>query len=107
MPHKITEQMAGDAELYVAIDVFVIRRIDLRNQRLESDLVSQEMQMRWAHVVPALRTQKLAHRAVDRNRITGRLDAAETDMAFRVGDKLAAQIHVGLARVLVFVKAFR
>ena len=63
--------------------------------------------MRRPHIVPALRAQKIADRAVDRDRIAGRLHAAETEMALRVGDELAAQVHVGLRRVLVFVKALR
>src|SRR4029077_16122958 len=95
------------AELHVAVDVWVIGRIDLRNQCLEPILVSQEMKMGGPHIVATLSPQKVADRPVDGDRITGRLDRAETEMALRVGDELAAQIHVRLRWVLVFVKAFR
>src|SRR5262249_4207140 len=37
----------------------------------------------------------------------GGLEAGEPYMAVRVREKLAAQIHVGLGRVLILVKSFR
>src|SRR4029079_13141470 len=77
------------------------------DQRLEARLVGQEMQVRRAHIVPALRAQKFPYRAVNRDRIAGGLDAAETDAAVRVGEEFAAQVHVGLQRVLVLVKTLR
>src|SRR5215831_14475788 len=65
------------------------------------------MKMGGAHIVAPLRAQKVPDRPVDRNRIAGRLDRAETEMAMRVGDELAAQVHVRLDWVLVFIEAFR
>ncbi len=55
--------------------------VDLRDQRLEALLGGEEMQMRGPHVVAALRAQQVADRAVDRDRIAGRLHAAEADVA--------------------------
>src|SRR5690242_14210967 len=99
--------MAGDAELYVGFDVLVVGHVELRDQRLEARLVNQKMKVSGPHIVAAERAQQFADWAVDRNWITGRLDAAEADMTVRVGGELAAQIHVGLNRILVFVKTFR
>ena len=63
--------------------------------------------MRGAHVVPPLGAQQFSDRSPDRDRIPGRLHAAERDMALAVGDELAAQVHIGLRRILVLVEAFR
>ena len=62
--------------------------------------------MRGAHIVPALCAQEIAGRSVDGDRITGRLDASKADATVGVGEKLAAQVHVGLNRILVLIKAF-
>src|SRR5262245_10520357 len=64
------------------------------------------MQMRRAHIVPALRAQEVAGRPVDRDGIAGGLYAAKADATLRVGEELAAQVHVGLRGVLVLVEAF-
>src|ERR1700730_15394337 len=39
MAHVIADEVAGDAELYVVVDMLVVGRIDLRDQRLEARLV--------------------------------------------------------------------
>src|SRR5436305_14405526 len=98
--------MARDAELHVGLDVLVVGYVELRDQRLEARLVDQKMQVRGPHVMAAQRTQQFADRAVDWNRVSRGFDAAEADMAVRIGGEFAAQIHVGLNRILVFVKTF-
>src|SRR5690349_12435703 len=99
--------MACDAELHVSVDVLVVGHVELRDQSLEARLIDQKMQVSGAHIVASLRAQQFADRTVDRNGISRRLDAAKADMTVRIGRELAAQIHVGLYRVLVFVKTFR
>src|SRR5262249_46018979 len=64
------------------------------------------MQMRWAHIGTLLGAQKIAHWPVYGNRIAGWLNATERDMPVRIGRELAAQVHIGLHRVLVFIVAF-
>src|SRR5215211_954539 len=103
----VADEMAGDAELHVGVETRIVVDVDLRDQRLEPVLGGEEMQVRGAHVVAALRAQELAHRAVDGNRVAGRLDAAEAEAAVAVGDELAAQVHVRLHRVLVLIESFR
>src|SRR3954471_18138516 len=61
--------------------------------------------MRGTHIVPSLRAQQLTGRSTHRNRVAGRPDALEGDVPVLVGEELAAQVHVGLHGVLVFVKA--
>src|SRR5215831_7313574 len=103
----VADQMTRDAELHVSLDVLVVGYVELRDQCLEARLVNQKVQMSGAHIVAPLRAQQFADRTVDRNRIAGRLDAAEADMTVGIGPELATQVHVGLYRVLIFVKAFR
>ncbi len=107
VPDVVADEMAGDAELHVGLQELVVLHVDLRDQRLEAVLAGEEVQVRRPHVVPALGAQEIAGRAIDRDRIAGRLHAAKTDVAFSVGEELAAQVHVGLHRVLVLVEAFR
>src|SRR5262249_59373671 len=76
----------------------------LGDQRLEPRLADQEVQVRGTEIMPALGAQQLANWTVDRNRIAGRLDAAEVEMALGIGRELAAQIHLGLSRILVLVQ---
>src|SRR5262249_60820255 len=104
--HGAADGMAGDAELDVAGGELAVLDVGLRDQSLEPLLAGKEMKMRGAHIVPALRAQELAGRPVNGDRIAGGLDAAEADATVRVGEKFAAQVHVGLHRVLVLVKAF-
>lgn len=49
--------------------------------------------------------EQLAHGAVVRNRVAGRLDRHERVAAVGVGAEAAAQVHVGLGGVLLFVEA--
>src|SRR5688572_5030608 len=58
-------------------------------------------------VVTSLRTEQIAYRAVDRNRIAARLHATKRDFPFTIGFEGSAQVQVRLLRILVFVKAFR
>src|SRR5579862_1114628 len=88
--HIIADEVAGDAELGIGFEVLVLGIVELRDQRLEARLVNQKVKMRRPHIVPALRAQQLADRAVDRDRITGRLDTAEADVAAGVGGELPA-----------------
>src|SRR5262249_53744960 len=104
--HVVADEMAGDAELHVAVDEFVVLDVELRDQSLEPLLAGKEMKMRGAHIVPALRAQEVAGRPVDGDRIARGLDAAKADAALRVGEKFAAQVHVGLHGVLVLIKTF-
>ena len=60
--------------------------------------------MRRAHVVASLRSQKVARRAVDWDRVTGRLNRAEAEPPVLVGDELAPQVHIRLTRILVLVQ---
>ena len=106
MTDIVADQMAGDAKLHVGFQKLVVLHVDLRDQRLEAVLGGEEMQMRGAHVVAPLRAQQVAGRSVDRDRIARRLDAAECDVAVGIGGELAAQVHVGLHRVLVLVETF-
>ena len=53
----------------------------------------------------AVRAQQFAGRSADRDRVTGRLDALERDVAALVGEELAAQVHVRLPGVLVLIEA--
>src|SRR5262252_9570979 len=107
MANVMPNECARHAELAIGLKVRVIVRIDLRNVCLEPRLVDQKMQMRRAHVGTALGAQQIAHRPVHRYRIAGRLDTAERDVSVGVGGELAAQVHVGLHRVLILVISFR
>ncbi len=98
--------MARDAELHVGVDELVVGDVELRDQRLVAVLAGEEMKMRRPHVVPALRAQEISRRSIDRDRVARRLHAAKADMAVGVGEEFAAQVHVGLHRVLVLVEAF-
>src|SRR5262249_21997516 len=77
--HVIADEMARDAELHVGLDELVVRDVELRDQRLEAVLAGEEMKMRRAHIVPALRAQEVPGRAVDRDRIARGLHAAKAD----------------------------
>src|SRR3974377_1330617 len=81
----VADQMAGDAELHIGLDVLVVGHVELRDQSFEARLINQKMQVSGAHIVAPLRAQQFADRAVDRNGITRRLEAAEADMAVRSG----------------------
>src|SRR5215510_8403719 len=105
--HVVADEVAGDAELHIGLEIGIVIDVDLRYQRLEPVLGGQEVQMRGPHVVAPLLAQQLADRSVDRNGIAGGFHAAKGEMAVRIGDELSAQVHVGLHRVLVLVKAFR
>ena len=65
------------------------------------------MDVRRPERVAALRPQQAADHAVGRDRVAGGLDRAEPEAAVRVGRELAAQVHLGLLRVLVLVEADR
>ena len=52
------------------IQIHVVIHVNLRNMRLAAFLKDHEMQMRWTHVVAALESDELSHRAVDRDGIT-------------------------------------
>src|SRR6516162_9796617 len=54
-----------------------------------------------------LRAEQLAGGTIDWNGVSSRFHAAEADAAILVGEEFAAQVHVGLDRILVFIKAFR
>src|SRR6185437_4519810 len=107
MANIVANQRAGDAELRVGFELGIVRRIDLRNQRLEAFLEDQEMQMRRAEIVPVRDPQQITDGTFDWDRIAGWLYAAETEMTMTIGHELAAQIHVGLLRVLLLVETFR
>src|SRR4051794_7759879 len=62
--------------------------------------------MRRAHVVAALCAKQLPRWPFDRDRIAGRLHTAERNVSILVAEELAAQVHVGLRRILVLVEAF-
>src|SRR5580658_9599154 len=83
--YVIANQVAGDAELHIGVDVRVLRIVKLRDQRLEAGLVDQEMQVRGPHIVPAGGTQQLADRTVDRDRVAGGLYAAKANVSVLVG----------------------
>src|ERR1700730_1574643 len=106
MANIIADERMRDPELHVRLEVLVVARVDLRKLRLEARLENEEMDVRRPHVVTALCPQQIADRTIDRYWIACRLDAAEADMAVLVGGELAPQVHVGLRRILVFVKAF-
>ena len=42
----VADEVAGDAELHVGLDVRIVRGVDLRDERLEAVLAGEEMQMR-------------------------------------------------------------
>ena len=60
------DEGARHAELRVGLEMRIVGRIDLRRDRLVAGLVDQKMHVRRAHVVPLLRIQQSAHRAVQR-----------------------------------------
>src|SRR5688572_20820344 len=47
----VADQRAGDAELDVCLKLVVVRRVDLRDQRLEAFPENEEVQMRRAEIV--------------------------------------------------------
>src|SRR5437868_366972 len=81
MTDVIADEVPGDAELHIGFDVLVVWHVELRDQSLESGFEHQKMQMSRPHIVTTLRTQQFADRTVDRNRIAGRFNATETDVA--------------------------
>ena len=101
----IADQRLGDAELAVGLEVRVLRVVDLRSDGLEAGLVDQKVQVRGAHVVALLRGEQRARRSVGRHRVAGGLDAGEAERAVLARGELAAQVHLGLRRVLVLVEA--
>ena len=102
---KSAEQRARDAELSVGMHPRIVVGVDLSDQRLEAGLETERVDMRRPIGMAALRLQQPADDAVGRDRVAGRLDGAEPDLATRVGGEGAAQVHVDLAFVLVFVEA--
>src|SRR5258708_11144254 len=72
MADVVPDQGARHAELGIRLKVRIVVGIDLRNVRLESGLVDQEMQMGRAHVGAALGAQEIAHRPVDPRLVAGR-----------------------------------
>src|SRR5215813_9489542 len=66
--HVVADEVAGDAELDVALEIGIVVDVDLRDQRLEPVLGGQEVEMGGPHVVAPLPAQQLADRAVDRDR---------------------------------------
>src|SRR6476646_10259904 len=87
--------------------MWVIGRVDLRDQRLEPRLADHEMQMRRPIIVSAGRPHELADRPVDGNRIASGLHAAEMKATGLIGNETYAQIHLGLSGILILVKTFR
>ncbi len=107
MAEIFAEQRPGHPELRVGFDMRIVGAVDLRDQRLEAGLIDHEMQMRRPVGMAAGDPEQVADRTIGRNRLAGRLDAAELKTAVVVGDEAAAQVHLGLAGILVFVKAIR
>src|ERR1700753_2644383 len=85
----------------------IVRRVDLRDQRLEASLEDHEVQVGGTEVVASRGPHQIADRAIDGNRIARRLDTPELKLPFRIGDETPAQIHLGLMRILIFVEALR
>jgi hypothetical protein len=96
----VADQLSGDAEHHMAVEVLIVGHQDLRDQRLEARLVGEEMQMGGAVRVTAPGAQHVAHGAIGRHRIAGRPDRAERKSALAVGGELAAQVYVCLRLVL-------
>ena len=62
--------------------------------------------MRGPHIMAALCPQQFSGRAIDRDRVAGRFHAAEADVAVLIGEEFAAQVHIGLDRILILIKSF-
>jgi hypothetical protein len=54
-----------------------------------------------------LAAQEVPTRAIDGHRITGWPYRTKVETALIIGSKTAAQVHVGLTFILIFVKAYR
>src|SRR3954453_9054518 len=67
VPHVIADQGARDAELRIRLQIRIVGRVDLRDQRLEALLENQKMQVRRTEVVPLCSAQEIADRPVNRN----------------------------------------
>ena len=80
---------------------------DLRDQRLAARLGDHEMNMRRPVRMAQLRAQQIADRAMRRHGIACRPHRAEMVAPARVGGEQAAQVHLRLLRVLVFIEPDR
>jgi len=78
---------------------------DLRNDRLIPLGRNNEVNMRRPHWVTIEEIQKLSGRPVLRNWISSWPEAVEVVAALVVGVEAAAEVHVGLIGVLLFVQA--
>ena len=107
VPHVVDDERAGDAELRVGVEHRVVVAVQLRGDRLEAGLVDHRVDVRRAERVPLERGEQVAGRAARRYRVAGRLDAAEREGTVLIGDEAAAQVPLGLVRVLVLVQAVR
>lgn len=107
MTDEITHQGLGHAKLHVSIDVSVTGVINLRYQDLEPGLDDQCMKMGWPIGVSVLRYQQSSDNTVRGKGIADHLDGAEPETSVGICRELAAQIHVGLIRVLIFIESGR
>src|ERR1700710_1602868 len=85
----------------------IIRRVDLRNQRLEAWLKDHEVQMRRPEIMATGGPHQLADRAVHRNGIPRRLHTAEMKPPGIIGNEPPAQIHLGLGGTLILIQPLR
>src|SRR6266849_1110450 len=87
--------------------MFVIVHEDLCDQSLVAWLETEKMDVRRAVGMTPLGTQHVSDWSIGRDRVSCGLDRAEAEPTLRVGGELAAQVHVGLAVVLIFVQTDR
>src|SRR3954452_25386130 len=69
MADVVADQGAGDAKLDVGLELVIVVRVDLRDQRLVALLEYQKVQMRGPKIVPPGGAHQIADRPVDRDRV--------------------------------------
>ena len=86
MLHIVTDEGAGHPKLHIGFEPVVVRGVDLRDQRLEAFFQDQEVQVCRAVIMAMSDAKQISDRAVDRDRVSRRLYAVESEMAFCIGN---------------------
>src|SRR6185312_10248147 len=92
-----------DTEDGVAAYPRVIVGVELGDHGAKACRGDDHVEMGWAHVVSAGRTQQVTDRSVVGDGVTDRLDRPQLIAAVVVGDEASTQVVIRLARVGVLV----
>ena len=106
MPNIVSNESARHTEHDIRLKIRIIAGIDLGKLRFITLFEGHEVNMRRPQVVSPLRSQQVPHRTRHGYWIACRLDTSKPEMAFCVRCEPAAQVHIGLRWIFIFIKTF-